>query len=69
MEVSGQLHGSATIYPDTHWIGGWAGPRAGMDAVEKRKIFPLTEFEPLAVHPAASRYPTEISRLLLYDNN
>jgi hypothetical protein len=22
----------------THWIGGWVGPRAGLDAVEKRKI-------------------------------
>jgi hypothetical protein len=23
---------------DTHWIGGWVGPRAGLDEVEKRKI-------------------------------
>jgi hypothetical protein len=22
----------------THWIGGWVGPRAGLDAVVKRKI-------------------------------
>jgi len=22
----------------THWIGGWVGPRAGVDAVSKRKI-------------------------------
>jgi len=22
----------------TNWIGGWVGPRAGPDAVEKRKI-------------------------------
>jgi hypothetical protein len=21
----------------THWIGGWVGPRAGLDAVEKRR--------------------------------
>jgi hypothetical protein len=21
--------------PDTHWIGGWVGPRAGLDDVEK----------------------------------
>jgi hypothetical protein len=21
--------------PDTHWIGGWMGPRAGLDAVMK----------------------------------
>jgi hypothetical protein len=24
--------------PCTHWIGGWVGPRAGLDAVVKRKI-------------------------------
>jgi len=23
--------------PGTHWIGGWVGPRAGLDAVAKRK--------------------------------
>jgi hypothetical protein len=24
--------------PGTHWIGGWVGPRAGLDAVVKRKF-------------------------------
>jgi hypothetical protein len=24
--------------PSTHWIGGWVGPRAGLDAVVKRKV-------------------------------
>jgi hypothetical protein len=24
--------------PGTHWIGGWVGPRAGLDDVEKRKL-------------------------------
>jgi hypothetical protein len=24
--------------PDTHWIGGWVGPRAVLDTVVKRKI-------------------------------
>jgi hypothetical protein len=24
--------------PSTHWIGGWVGPRAGLDAVVRRKI-------------------------------
>jgi hypothetical protein len=24
--------------PGTHWIGGWEGPRADLDAVAKRKI-------------------------------
>jgi hypothetical protein len=23
--------------PGTHWIGGWVGPRTGLDAVAKRK--------------------------------
>jgi len=42
MEVSGQLHAPAALLsggigPVTHWIGGWVGPRACMDAVAKRK--------------------------------
>jgi hypothetical protein len=24
--------------PGTHWIGGWVGPRAGLDTVAKQKI-------------------------------
>jgi hypothetical protein len=23
--------------PDTHWIGGWVGPRVGLNSVEERK--------------------------------
>jgi hypothetical protein len=43
MDVSGQLHAPATLPPGkallgTHWIGGWVGPRAVLDAVVKRKI-------------------------------
>jgi hypothetical protein len=29
---------SREIAPCTHWIGGWVGPRVGLDDVEKRKI-------------------------------
>jgi hypothetical protein len=29
----------------THWIGGWVGLRVGLDAMEKRKILPLSETE------------------------
>jgi hypothetical protein len=29
----------------THWIGGWVGPRAGLDDVEKRKFLPLPGLE------------------------
>jgi hypothetical protein len=27
--------------PGTHWIGGWVGPKAGLDAVLKRKLSPI----------------------------
>jgi hypothetical protein len=27
--------------PGTHWIGGWVGPRAGLDDMERRKLLPL----------------------------
>jgi hypothetical protein len=41
--VSGQLHAPTALpsskeHPDTYWTGGWVGPRAGVDPVEKRKI-------------------------------
>jgi hypothetical protein len=33
----------------THWIGGWVGPRTGLDGVEKTKIssLPGLELRPL----------------------
>jgi hypothetical protein len=31
--------------PHTHWIGGSVVPRAGLDDVEKRKLFTLPELE------------------------
>jgi hypothetical protein len=48
--MSGQLHATAALppgerAPDTHWIGGWVGPRAGPDDVEKRKFLTLPELE------------------------
>jgi hypothetical protein len=50
--------------PVPNWIGGWVGPRAGMDDVEKRKFLTLPglELRPLD-RPARSqslyrlRYP------------
>jgi hypothetical protein len=37
MEVSGELHAPAALLSGTgsgtHWIGGWAGVRASLDAV------------------------------------
>jgi hypothetical protein len=42
--------------PDTHWIGGWVDPRAGLDNVEKRKYLTLPgpELRPLG-RPACSK--------------
>jgi hypothetical protein len=38
MEVSGELHVPAALpkgkSPGAHWIGGWVGPRAGLEAME-----------------------------------
>jgi hypothetical protein len=45
--------------PDIHWIGGWVGPRAVLDAVVKRKIPSLRrESNPstLIVQPVVQRY-------------
>jgi hypothetical protein len=43
MVVSGQRRASATLYPwgrtpGTRCTGGWVGPRAGLDAGDRRKI-------------------------------
>jgi hypothetical protein len=48
MEVSGLLHASAALCPGKKplapWIGGWVGPRASLDVLEKRKIvYPCQE--------------------------
>jgi hypothetical protein len=45
--------------PGIHWIGGWVGPRAVLDAVMKRKIpSPRGESNPRTpiVQPVAQRY-------------
>jgi hypothetical protein len=53
--------------PRTHWIGGWVGPRAGLDVVVKRKT-PSTcwDSNPPIIQPVAQRYTTELSQLLFY---
>jgi hypothetical protein len=67
--VSGQLHASATLPPGKelariHRIGGWVGPRIGLNDVEKRKFLNLLGLELRTFsHPARSqslyrvRYP------------
>jgi hypothetical protein len=53
MEVSGQIQAPTALPPGTHWIGGWVGPRVGLDAVEKRKILRCRESNP--GYPALQR--------------
>jgi hypothetical protein len=42
MEVSGQLHAPVALRnplpPITNWVGGWVGPRAVPNALEKIEI-------------------------------
>jgi hypothetical protein len=56
--VGGQLHAPAALppgnRPGTHCIGGWVGPRAGLDGCEKSR--PPPGFDPRTVQPVASRY-------------
>jgi hypothetical protein len=45
--------------PGTHFIGGLVDPKAGLDDMEKCKLFTLSGLElplPLVVQPVASRY-------------
>jgi hypothetical protein len=45
--------------PGNHWVGGWVSPKAGLDAVVKRKIpSPRQESNPRTpiVQPVAQRY-------------
>jgi hypothetical protein len=64
MEVGGQFHAPTALppmerAPATHWIGGWVGLRAVMDAVVKGKTpSPRRESNPRTpiVQPRAQRY-------------
>jgi hypothetical protein len=52
--------------PGTHWIGGWVGPRAVVEAVVKRKFPAPAEnrnLEPESSSPYPRTIPTELSRL------
>jgi hypothetical protein len=51
--------------PSTHWMGGWVGPRAGVDATEKRKILPLLGIEPHLSNLWPTAIPTELTLLLV----
>jgi hypothetical protein len=44
--------------PGTHWIGGWVGPRTGLDDVENKQNLTLSglDFRPLGRSARSSRY-------------
>jgi hypothetical protein len=44
--------------PGTHWIGGWVGPRAGLDDVGRENSWPYRDSNSdlTVVQPVASRY-------------
>jgi hypothetical protein len=51
MVVNGQLHALAALPPGertagTIWVGGTVKPKAGLDAMEKRKFCPCHELNP-----------------------
>jgi hypothetical protein len=70
MEVNEQLHAPAALLSGerslgTHWIGGWVGPRAGLDTVVKRKILsPCQESNPDRPSRSLVVIRTEISLFL-----
>jgi hypothetical protein len=51
--------------PCTHWLGGWVGPRTGLDDVEKRKFLIVQglEFRPLD-HSARSQ-SSKVRKIIL----
>jgi hypothetical protein len=62
LEMSGQLHAPGHFTPGerahgTHLTGGWVGPRAGLDDMEKWKFLPPPglKLRPLG-RPARSQY-------------
>jgi hypothetical protein len=58
MLVGGQGHDPAALppgkRPGTHCIGGWVGPRVGLDGCGKSR--PPPGFDPRTVQPIGSRY-------------
>ena len=56
--VGGQCYAPAALIPRkrsvTHCVGGWVGPRAGLNGTGKSLSLP--EFDPLIIQPVASRY-------------
>jgi hypothetical protein len=70
MVVGGQRHAPAALPPrkklGTHCVGGWVGPKAGVDA--SRKSF-LPEIDPRTFQPVASRYTWNKVKWLMHCYN
>jgi hypothetical protein len=69
-EWSTSHHGPFTpeeVASGTHWIGGWVGPKTGLDDMERRKILPLLRFElrPLS-RPARSQSLSRLCNIYFY---
>ena len=62
MGVGGHRHAPAALpsgeRSGTHRIGGWVGPRAGLDGCGKSRRLP--GFDSRTVQPVAIRYPSPI---------
>jgi hypothetical protein len=57
MGVGGQRHALAALPPErdaTHCKGGWVGPRASLDGLQK--ISPPSGIDPQTSQPVASHY-------------
>jgi hypothetical protein len=46
--------------PITHWIGGWVGPRTGLDTGEEKNSQPLLGLEPTIIQLVAQRCTTQL---------
>jgi hypothetical protein len=59
--------------PGAHWIGGWVGPRVGLDTVEKRQIScPRRKMNPNSSATQPVTIPSELSLLYckaIYENS
>jgi hypothetical protein len=71
MGISGQSHAQAALYPQrkdpgTRWLGGWVGPRAGLDAEARGKILCLC-CNPTPVVQSIIRLYTDGATLALND--
>jgi hypothetical protein len=49
-----------SITHEDAWGSRWVGSRSGLDVVERRKIFPLPEYDPSAAQSLASRYTYKV---------